>query len=363
SADAVAAQFPEVNLIRRDENEGVWARSLAFAHCAGRYVVLLDDDSYPAPPEEWEKTGAKSQTVSRSIGYLDANPRCAAVVGRCVLPSGRAEACALPGVMLSGAVCLRRRALEEVGGFRKEFFRKAGEYDLSYRLWQAGWSVERFEDLEYRHDKFAAGRSAALAHQLDLRNNLILVERFLPREMRTAYRRDTLRRYLAIARHAGHLDAARQAIVEARDWARRERERGRPETLDDATLEKLFARRYQKQAVALWSLHRNVRRVVIADVSKNLYATWAAARDADLEVVAIADDRPAFVGTTYRGVPVVGAADPRCAAVDGVIVSNINPAQIDGVCDGRAQHFDGPILRLWEPRVLGEHVTQNRRVA
>lgn len=363
SADAVAEEFPHVNLIRRDNNEGVWARSLAFNRCAGRYIVLLDDDSYPSPPENWETTGGKSDTVSRSIGYLDANPRCAAVVGRCVLPTGQAEACALPGVMLSGAVCIRREALQQVGGFRKEFFRKAGEYDLSYRLWQAGWSVERFEDLEYRHDKFAGGRSAALAHKLDLRNNLILVERYLPREMRRPYRRDTLRRYLAIANNQGHLDAARDAIVEARQWAQRECELGRPETLDAATLESLFGSQQQAAAVKQWTHDHGLRRVAIANVSKNIYATWAAAQAAGLEVAVIVDEAPAFLGTMYRGVPVVAANDQCIQAVDGVIVSNINPSQIDGICAAVAEHFPGPVLRLWEPRTLGEQSKQDRRVA
>ena len=105
TAEAIAEQYPNVTVLRRETTEGVWARSLAFSQCRGRAVILLDDDSYPAD----------AQTVTRSIAHLDAHPDLAAVVGRCVLPSGELEACALPGVMLSGAVCLRKAALDAVG--------------------------------------------------------------------------------------------------------------------------------------------------------------------------------------------------------------------------------------------------------
>ena len=351
SADAVADHFPRVNVIRRRQNEGVWARSLAFGRCTGRYVVLLDDDSYPAPPNAWEVLGGKSDTVSRSIAYLDTNPRCAAVVGRCVLPSGRAEACALPGVMLSGAVCIRREALEDVDGFRKEFFRKAGEYDFSFRLWQAGWTVERFEDVVYRHDKHAGGRSAGLAFKMDLRNNLILVERFFPPAYRRAYRKDYVQRYAAFARHEGHTAAMSEAIAEARQWAARERDRGR-QTLPPAVLETLLMWGEQKREVAAWARDHAIRRVVIADFSKNLYATFRAAGRAGLRVEAIADNHPAFAGASYRGVRVRPDREALSTRADGVILSNVNPAQVGPRTAELAARWAGPLLTLWEPQTL-----------
>ena len=351
SAAVVTRQFPEVNLIRREQNEGVWARSLAFAHCRGRYVVLLDDDSYPAPPDDWQFTGRKSDTVRRSMAWLDAHPRSAAVVGRCVLPDGTREACALPGVMLSGAVCLRKAALDHVGGFRPEFFRKAGEYDLSFRLWQAGWSVDRFEDVVYRHDKFAGGRSASLAFKMDLRNNLILAERFFPPRYRRAYRKDYLQRYGAFARHHGHTAALAEAIAEARQWAAHERRQGR-QTLSPAVLETLLMWGRQKLAVATWADQHRVRRVVIADHSKNLYATWRAARRSGLTVTAIAENHPAMIGQTYRGIPVLPDAGALATDADGLILSNINPAQLEPRAAQLRDLDPRPLLTLWQPRNL-----------
>jgi GT2 family glycosyltransferase len=209
TCEAVRSEFPEVRIIARATNEGVWSRSYAFEPAEGKYLILLDDDSYPI-----------DDAAARSMAYMESQPKCAAVVGRVVLPDGSYEACAFPAVMLSGAVCIRRSVLLELGGFRPEFFRKAGEYDLSFRLWDAGHRIERFEDVVYRHDKVTTGRSAGFAHRMDLRNNLILVERYLPADLRSVYRTPQVR--LIRARRSGALADARSRERPA-DAQRRDR--------------------------------------------------------------------------------------------------------------------------------------------
>ncbi|HMO25009.1 MAG TPA: glycosyltransferase, partial [Tepidisphaeraceae bacterium] len=112
SIEAVQARYPRVQIIRCPSNEGVGARSLAFARAAGEYLVLLDDDSYPV-----------GDAVTRSMDYMDLYRDVAAVVGRVVLPDGSLEACAMPSVMLSGAVCFRWSVTVSHGRFRPEFIR------------------------------------------------------------------------------------------------------------------------------------------------------------------------------------------------------------------------------------------------
>ena len=64
--------------------------------------------------------------------------------------SSSLEACAFPSVILSGAVCIRKSVTDHIGSFRREFFRKAGEYDFSFRMLEAGYAIARFEDIVYR---------------------------------------------------------------------------------------------------------------------------------------------------------------------------------------------------------------------
>jgi GT2 family glycosyltransferase len=342
SCQAVREQFPDVHLIERPTNEGVWSRSYAFAPARGQYLILLDDDSYPI-----------GDAAAKSIDYLDAHPACGAVVGLVILPDGSYEACAFPAVMLSGAVCIRKSVLARIGGFRREFFRKAGEYDVSFRIWDAGYSVERFEDIVYRHDKVMTGRSSALAHRMDLRNNLILVERYLPARLRPAYRDDWRQRYTALGRHAGCGRAARVGLWQARGWRAREALTGR-QTLSAGPLEAIFDLKHQAAAIGAWARDLRVRSVVIQDFSKNLFATYRGCREAGLNVHAVADAHPAFAGMEYRGVPIFPPEAALALEPEGIVISNVNPAQIDRAVEQSKKLFAGPVLRLWEPRYVGD---------
>jgi GT2 family glycosyltransferase len=338
---AVREAYADVRVIERPTNEGVWARSYAFGPAAGEYLMLLDDDSYPLVDE-------RQDAVSDSLRYLQQNRQCAAVVGKVVLPDGGLEACAMPGVMLSGAVCLRKSMVEEVGTFRPEFFRKAGEYDFSFRLWQKGWTVERFEDIVYRHDKVMTGRSQAFAHRMDLRNNLILVERYVPAEHRAAYRADYIQRYSAVARAVGCAAAARQAVWEGRWWRIKEAVGGR-QTLSAEVFERLFEHEHQARVIGEWAKRSGVKRVAIADFAKTLYPTYMGCRRAGLEVVAIVDKGSAFAGLKYRGVPVV-QEEAVFGEVDGVVLANVNPAVVERRAGEIGRMTNGPVLKLWEPR-------------
>jgi hypothetical protein len=344
SVAAVHARFPKVRTIALGSNEGMPARNHAFAQARGEFLVSLDDDSYPAP-------GA----INIALQYFSSRPMVAALTARAVLPDGKWEASALPRVMLGGACVLRRSVIENVGGFPSEFFRQAEEYDLSFRMWKAGFAVERHEGLIFRHDKSPGGRSSTMTHQMDLRNNLILIERYLPRSLRKAYRHDWIRRYCAIARHDGCESAMADGLREARLWAAREREAGR-QTLPDPLVEKLFDLETQGNLVRQWKRRHAIRRIVIADFSKNLHATWRACTLAGLEIKALADNRPAFAGLSHRGVPIVpisrALADKTAGNIDGVVLSNINPAQIDDRFADLRAVFPGPLLRLWSPRLM-----------
>jgi GT2 family glycosyltransferase len=340
SIAAVASAFPQVRTIALKTNEGMPARNHAFAQARGQYIFSLDDDSYPA-------AGA----VEVALNFLRSRPQTAALTARAVLPDGTWEASALPRVTLGGACVLRRSVIQKIGGFPAEFFRQAEEYDLSFRIWQAGYAVERCEELIFRHDKASGGRSSAMTHQMDLRNNLILAERYLPRPLRRAYRHDWIRRYAAIARYDGCDAVVREGLREARIWATREREAGR-QTLSPSLVEKLFYLEHQGDLIRRWKCEHAIRRVAIADFSKNLYATWRACQLAGLDVAALADDRPAFAGKSYRGVPILSLASAARPDIDGIVLSNINPAQIEERLTHLKTSFLCPILRLWEPRFL-----------
>jgi GT2 family glycosyltransferase len=335
--DAVARQFPWVRLLRHEHNRGPGARSDALPLIDSPLVVFLDDDSYPLP-------GA----IGPMLAPFDEQPKLAALTARVELPDGRCEASALPMAPIGCAMAARRDALLAVGGFDHALMRQAEEFEIAMRLLHAGWSIDRADHVTFRHDKSPSNRPMNLIRQLDLRNNLVIAARYLPRGLARRYRADWSLRYSAIARHGNARDEAREGRRQARAWHACDSVLGCVPFRDDA-IEQMFHLQQQAREVARWSREHNIRRVVIGDFGKNLYATWHACVQAGLHVQAIADNAPCFAGLVYRGAPILTDEQALRQRVDGIVVSNINPAQVDERCAQLARAFAGPLLRLWHP--------------
>lgn len=338
----LASEFPRVAVIRRPKNEGVSARNHAFTVARGEYVMLCDDDSYPL-----------GDSAERAMAHLDREPRVAAVVGRIELPNGALEASALPTVVANGALIIRRRVIEEVGGLPREFFRQAEEYDWSLRIWNAGHRIDRFEDVVFRHDKAPGNRRGSDIHYCDVRNNLILLERYLPAPLRGEYRRDWTQRYGALARKNGHRAAHLRGLLAGRAWAVREAASGR-RLLSPAATEHVFDLDWQAGLIAEWARAQGVSRVLLADLGKNIYATWRGCTTSGVTPVGVADNGDAFAGLTYRRLPVRRDEAWARQRFDGVVLANTNPAQVERREAELRQAFPGrPVLTLWQPRRLG----------
>ncbi len=338
--------WPGVIALRMKGNQGACARNHGLAVARGKYVMLLDDDSYPL-----------GHTLSHSLHYLDEHDEVGAVGGKVSLPDGKCEASAQPTVIINCGTVLRKSALDQVGFFPLEFIRQAEEYDLSWRLWQAGYRVERFEDLEYRHEKSPVQRSIGWIQQLDLRNNLILTERYLPKAWRKAFRDDWTQRYFALAQQAGHLKYVKRGWRQAQYWRLRTMLTGR-KILSPQALESIFGFHEQAQRIEDWARLHQVKKVLIADVAKTIFVTFCACELAQLKMVGVVDNHPAYQGMMYRGLPVMNDTDAAQNNFDGVVLANVNPAQVAMRLQALQPWCDKPIIALWQPRYLHKQPQQ-----
>ncbi|MEM6392550.1 MAG: glycosyltransferase [Planctomycetota bacterium] len=337
-----------VRVIRRPRNEGVAARNHAFSLAEGDAWLLLDDDSLPTPG-----------TIAASLDLLDQHPDLAAVGGRVELPDGKLEASALPTVMIHCGVVLRAEAVREVGGLPWDFRRQAEEYDLAFRFWRAGWRVERYEDLVYLHDKAPGQRRGVL--RWDVRNNLIVADRYLPPRLAAVYRADWLQRYRLIARHHGGTLGKLQAL------------RGQLEgrlagsgydgrlVLNADALESIFGFDRTAKMVTDWSATHRIRRVALGRLAKNTFAAHRACQLLGLDLVGVLDDRDAFVGQTYRGLPIVRSAAELQRPLDGIVLTELNPAQITPAYADLRNRTGLPVLKLWEPQFYRDQSATSRR--
>ncbi len=195
SADRVAAEFPEAQLIRSPVNLGfAAANNRGFAIAQGRYIVLLNSDAFLQP-------GALPQAVA----YMDANPRIglggACLVGRDgswqpsarLFPSPLNDTLTITGLSarfpknrffgridrtwadpnepaavdwVPGAFSIiRRTVLEQVGHFDEAFFLYYEEVDLCRRIKAAGYTIQYWPDVVVVH---LGGESSKTLEHLNL---------------------------------------------------------------------------------------------------------------------------------------------------------------------------------------------------
>lgn len=191
SADMVAQEFPQIELIRSASNLGfAAANNLAFERARAELVLLLNPDALLSPG-----------SLRRACDHLDAHPRLAMGGARLVGRDGRAEpsgrqfpsllneALVLSGLAarypqsrwlgrfdrswdasgrcvpvdwVPGAFALiRRQVLQQLGGFDERFFLYYEEVDLCRRLQQAGWQVWYWPDIEVHHSGGESSRTVA----------------------------------------------------------------------------------------------------------------------------------------------------------------------------------------------------------
>lgn len=310
-------ELADIRVIDAEENLGPVGKQLGLADASTDYCILLDDDARPA---------LGSIELMRSM--FDADPTLAAAGFVPTLPDGSIQACALPDVFVGCCVGVRTNAVQSVGGLDRWFFMEAEEYDLTFRLINAGWNVGVFEELAVEHLKSPVARIHKRTLELEARNNAYLGVRYLPEPVRRSYLTDWADRYRWMLEAAG--DATGFAGAWMRGTARglRVRRGSAGGMLSAAAFEQLF--RWNEIHDNMARLHdRGIQRIALAGLGKNMLPFLNGAWHAQLEVAAVIDDRPFACGRSYRGLPIV--ASPQLiedlTSVDAIVVSETSPAR------------------------------------
>jgi GT2 family glycosyltransferase len=336
TADAVAISFPSVRLFRESTNRGACAKNVGLAQADGRYVIFLDDDSYP-----------DAASVKRMIEHFKADAKLGAAVFDVVLPDGGHECSAYPNVFIGCGTGFRRDALLDVGGLPEDFFMQAEEYDLSIRLLAADWKVERFDDIRVTHLKTTIARVPTRTTRLDVRNNLTLITRYFPRRWIMPFAIDWMRRYRWIARQKGwrHELAFWRGLAEG---IVRSLIPGRRRIVSSAVFER-FARVEEIRG----QMERAVRdggfrTILLVDVGKNILPFWMAAQACGVRVIAVTDARLGESAVRYRGAPVVSDSVAKLMHFDAAIIANVSPVHAKLRRDAWRALIDRPVIDFFE---------------
>ena len=90
---------------------------------------------------------------------------------------------------------------------------------------------------------------------------------------------------------------------------------------------------------------QGIRQIIFADLGKNIYPFWRAARRLNLNTICIADDRFAAPHRSYRGVPILTSSDAPWDAAQAVVVSNTSPVHACLTQERLAAVSDAPVHR------------------
>jgi GT2 family glycosyltransferase len=184
--EMINEKYPQVKLVALGKNIGVAAYNKGFQQSQGKYIVVLDDDSFPeinAIPrmvEEFkqnEKIGVVAFDVRNYYDYKKTNLSYEInhLKDKCEKNNIRYQ------MAFNGAgVGIRKKCIDELGGYPEEFFLYWNEQDLSIRILNAGYQIRWFPDIISLHKYSPSNRESWRAPFYYTRNLYWITWKYFP---------------------------------------------------------------------------------------------------------------------------------------------------------------------------------------
>jgi hypothetical protein len=299
-----------LRVIRRAQQEGAAARNAGVREASGRWIVMLDDDSYPVDE-------AVVSVVSEAAEDI------AAIGAEIVLPGGRHEVGGLPEVFIGCGVAVRRDVFLQVGGYDASFDYYAEEYDLCARLLSAGWRVVHDWRWRVRHERDPVGRDANAILRRLVRNNGLVMQRYAPPAHRQSALEEVICRYRAIARKENALAGYQRGLDELR--AMRAEQPERP--MNEALWERFTGLMHVRATLADESAMKGAR-IAVVDEGKNACVVRRVLEELTGREVVPAREAEAWVIGSLSPGPMMDAWERRACANPMVF----RPWRVPGAC-------------------------------
>jgi GT2 family glycosyltransferase len=155
--EMIEKEFPEVHLIKMYKNLGIEAYNIGFEQAKGEYIVIIDDDSFPA-----------KNAISRMVDKFQINPKLGVVafdvrnfyhydeiVTMDERNSETTQSAAIAKKYYMGfngaGAGIRRDLFRRIGYYPEEFFLYNNEMDTAFRVWNSGYTIEFHSDVISYH--------------------------------------------------------------------------------------------------------------------------------------------------------------------------------------------------------------------
>lgn len=165
SPEMTSREFPEACLAALSENLGIGAYNLGFARSGGKYVVGLDDDSWPA-----------ADAIGKAVRMMETQGDVGVIAFRILHPDSGFDFChgwpSQVTAMLGCGFMVRRDTLEQAGYYDDSFFLYCNEVDLAIRVWDLGKKVVYAPDIVAYHQASSLHRSPSRTVYYNVRNSM-----------------------------------------------------------------------------------------------------------------------------------------------------------------------------------------------
>lgn len=150
ASEMIRAEYPDVRLIRREQNNGVSGFNDGFAVADGDYVLALDDDCYLPPDGLRRAVEAARERDASLVSFGVTSP---------ADPSYRFDHRYRTGLLTfwGCAVLIRRDALQALGGYDPEIFVWANELEFTLRFFDRGYRHLHLPEVVAIHMKKPTG--------------------------------------------------------------------------------------------------------------------------------------------------------------------------------------------------------------
>lgn len=188
TAEMLSEKFSreQINVIALPQNIGVAAYNIGFEKAAGEYIVVLDDDSFPAKnaiPRMVEEFKKNDQ-----LGVVAFNIKNYATLSDQSNSSESSDSSDLSNktgdYLMAFNGCgagVRKSLIDRVGGYPEEFFLYWNEQDLAIRILAAGYQIQAFSGITAYHKYSPANRQSLRAPFYYTRNLYWLTWKYFPK--------------------------------------------------------------------------------------------------------------------------------------------------------------------------------------
>ncbi|MCP4151553.1 MAG: glycosyltransferase family 2 protein, partial [bacterium] len=184
SLEMLKSEFPTVKVVELTKNIGVAAVNRAIDVAEGDYVLILDDDSFPADGAIKKMVAVFEKEANIGVVAFDVRnyEKYDEMATTPPLPPNsdlKDKKKYLMGFNGAGGG-IRKSSLDKVGGYAEEFFLYWNETDLAIRVLNEGFSIVEFPDIISYHKYSPINRDSARGPYYYTRNLYWVIWKYFP---------------------------------------------------------------------------------------------------------------------------------------------------------------------------------------